>query len=232
MNKQKRNRIIIIISFITFVAGFTILSYNYFIEKRNLAFEKINLQINGNKETENKSDDVVVESNQQKTESVENSSAKTTPIIPDKDYIGTLEIPKINLTKGFVDVNSPHNTVDYNIQIIQPSSYPDVNGGNLIFASHSGSSNISYFKHLYKLSRGDLVYIHYKNTKYIYEIVNIYEQPKNGYVDIYRDINATTVTLITCTKNNDNTQTVYICNLKSKEKEGWLHARLFYLGND
>ncbi|MBR2833336.1 MAG: sortase [Bacilli bacterium] len=213
MNKKKRNAIIIIVCFIIFDIGLSILFYNYVIDKRNLAFEKINLQINGNKEVEKKDKEPAQkpEDNNQNTE-----EKKETPRGVSA-YIGTLEIPKINLTKGFVDMNSRANNVDYNIQIIKPSNYPDIENGNFIMASHSGSSRISYFKHLYKLSTGDTVNIYYNDIKYTYKIDNIYEQPKNGYVDIYRDTTKTTLTLITCTKNNEATQTIYICYLTNKE---------------
>ena len=206
MNRKKKNAIIITILFIMFVIGIIFMSYNYFIEKRNLVFEKINLEINGNKEVEN------IETGSTNIEEKSNKKAIK------YDYIGVLEIPKINLTQGFVDMNSKYNNVDYNLQIIKPSSYPDVDKGNFIIASHSGSSSISYFKRLYKITKGDKVYIHYNNVKYTYEVVNIYKEPKNGYIDIYRDNNKTTLTLITCTKNDDTTQTVYICNLIEK---GW-----------
>ena len=210
MDKRKRNAIIIVVCFIAFSIGVILLSYNYILGKRDLAFEKINMQINDNKEVKIKN---------KKANSNNSTTAK-----PKKsyryDYIGTLEIPKINLTKGFVDMNSRHNNVDYNMQIIKPSNYPDVDKGNLIIASHSGSSSISYFKHLYKLKVGDIAYIYYNNVKYTYKIVKIYKEPKTGYLNIYRDMNQTTLTLVTCTKNNNKTQTIYICNLTNKENVG------------
>lgn len=113
-------------------------------------------------------------------------------------------------------MNSTRNNVDYNMQIIKPSNYPDVEKGNFIIASHSGTSNISYFKNLYKLIVGDEVIVYYNNIKYIYKIVKIYNHPKNGEVAIYRDENKTTITLITCTKNDNNNQTIYIGELINK----------------
>lgn len=210
MDKKKKNKIIIIISFVALILGVSLFSYNYVLGKRDLAFEKINMQINDNKEVEIKDDEDV--SNE------DLSKADNKPVTSSKyNYIGTLEIPKINLTKGFVDMNSKYNNVNYNLQIIKPSNYPDVEKGNMIIASHSGTSKISYFKNLYKLAVGDEVVVYYRGITYRYAIDNIYEEPKTGYLNIYRDIEQTTLTLITCTRNNDATQTVYICNLKSKE---------------
>ncbi len=209
MDRKKINAIVITIMFIFFVIGVIFVSYNYFIEKRNLAFEKINLQINGNKEVKKVDKTPAPTPAPATAPSVKKQTIKY-------DYIGILEIPKINLTQGFVDKNSKYNNVDYNLQIIKPSSYPDVDRGNFIIASHSGSSSISYFKHLYKINQGDKVYVHYNNVKYTYEVVKIYKEPKNGYINVYRDITKTTLTLITCTKNDNTTQTVYICNLIEK----------------
>ena len=40
--------------------------------------------------------------------------------------------------------------------------------GNVILASHSGTSSISYFKNLYKLSIGDEAKIFYKGNVYYF----------------------------------------------------------------
>ena len=63
----------------------------------------------------------------------------------------------------------------------------------------------------------DEIFIIYDSMKYIYHIVNIYTVPKNGQVEIKRDSTKTVVTLITCTKNDNTTQTVYIGELIRKE---------------
>ena len=93
------------------------------------------------------------------------------------------------------------------------STLPDVVNGNLILMAHSGDAYISYFAYLYRLNIGDYAYVTYNGNKYQYQIVNIYEVPKNGIVKIQRNYNKTSLTMITCTKNNDYTQTVYIAEL-------------------
>ena len=75
----------------------------------------------------------------------------------------------------------------------------------------------SYFKNLYKLSLNDTAVVYYKNVKYTYKIVKIYKQPKDGSIAIYRDYNKTTLTLITCTKDDKKSQTVYVAELVKKE---------------
>lgn len=128
-------------------------------------------------------------------------------------YIGYLEIPKINLSKGFVDKNSPDNDVDKNIYIAPASDYPDVENGNFIIAGHSGTGWRAFFNDLYKLEKGDQINIAYKNRDYTYIIDDIYKQEKTGTISIYRNQKKNTVTLVTCTNDDPNTQTVYIAYL-------------------
>ena len=75
-------------------------------------------------------------------------------------------------------VQNGENDVEKNIFIVEGSSYPDVEKGNLMIAGHSGTGWKAFFNDLYKLNVGDTAYVKYKNKKYIYNIVNIYTQPK------------------------------------------------------
>lgn len=133
------------------------------------------------------------------------------------DYIGYLNIPKINLTKGFYDKRSSENNVDKNILVIEGSNYPDVDRGNLIIAGHSGTAWNSFFNELYRLEVNDQAIVTYKGKKYTYNIVNIYKQAKTGSIAVYRNYDKTTLTLITCTNFDSTTQTVYIAELVSVE---------------
>ena len=135
------------------------------------------------------------------------------------DYIGYLTIPKINLNKGFVDKRSKENDVEKNIMIIEGSTYPNVKKGNFIIAGHSGTGWKAFFNELYRLNIGDEAYVTYKGKKYTYKFTNIYKQPKTGKIAIYRNYDKTTLTLVTCTNNDDTTQTVYIAELQSVEAE-------------
>ena len=199
--------------------GIVIVSYNYILTKKENAFTNMNIKLF-------ESETPIAATNEDIEEAIqENNEVETTPEEPQQivnrvnyNYIGILEIPKVNLKQGFLDINSKYNNVDYNITVIQTSTYPDVEKGNFILASHSGNSYISYFKNLYKLEIGDQAYIYYNNIKYSYQIVNIYNVEKNGKVAIYRNSNATCLTLITCTKNSDHEQTVYILELTDKQE--------------
>ena len=135
----------------------------------------------------------------------------------DINYIAFLEIDKINLKQGILPKNNYYNNVDYHVQILDVSDYPDTLGGNFILAAHSGNSSIAYFKNLYKLSVGDYAKVFYKNKVYRYSVVNIYLEEKDGSIAIYRDIDKTSLTLITCTKNDEKHQTVYIFELVGVE---------------
>lgn len=129
-------------------------------------------------------------------------------------YLGVLRIPKINLKRGFYNVDSRYNTIEYNVTLLRGSDMPDVKDGNLVLIGHSGTAWISFFNKLYKLDKGDKAYVDYKGNEYAYTIKNIYKVPKNGYVTIVRNYNKTTLTLITCTRNDDKSQTVYIAEME------------------
>lgn len=153
--------------------------------------------------------------NENNNNSNEDGSSNKKNVVMPVYYVGKIEIPKINLSRGLVDMNSSHNNVNKNIAIIKPSNYPNVPGGNFILAAHSGNGYMSFFKNLYKLIIGDVVYIEYGGITYTYNIVNIYEQEKTGKIGIYRDYSKTTLTLITCTKDSNTKQTIYIAELVS-----------------
>lgn len=133
----------------------------------------------------------------------------------EEDYSGVLEIPKINLKRGFYNLDSKQNNVNKNIQMIETSLFPDVKFSNLILASHSGNSRISFFKKLYKLDIQDIAYVYYNTQKYTYELVDKYDVVKDGTVEIKRNKSQTNLTLITCDKKNKTLQNVYIFKLVS-----------------
>ena len=148
------------------------------------------------------------------TEPVQQPVATPKPVDFSK-YYGVIEIPRIELKRGVYNTDSKYNTIEKNVTMVQGSTMPDVDKGNLILMAHSGDSYISYFAYLYVLGVGDNVYITYNGVKYHYRIVNIYYVEKNGMVLVTRDLEKTCLTLITCTKDDDTSQTVYIAELVS-----------------
>lgn len=205
-NKNKRispSETAFIGAIITLIGGFFI-SYNYIESQKIMAYDYMaNAFYDGNQVT------VAENENNQTEEKKEGLSGEIT-----NDYIGYLNIPKINLTKGFLDNRSSENDVEKNILVVEGSNYPDVDKGNFILAGHSGTGWKAFFNDLYKLNKGDYAYVTYKNKKYAYKIVNIYKQDKVGTIAIYRDYNKTTLTLVTCTNYESTTQTIYIAELQ------------------
>ena len=128
------------------------------------------------------------------------------------NYIAVIKIPKIGLEKGLASKGSYWNNVNRNIEILSESDMPDVDKGNVILASHSGNSSVSYFRKLNKLQNDDIVSIVYNGKEYKYKMVNSYEIEKNGYAHIVRNAEKNTLTLITC-KHNTDKQIVVICEL-------------------
>lgn len=218
--KKLKNSQLFMIGLVIIVIALLILSYNYLLDKKKTVYTKMSIKLYESEISDN------IE--KEEAETVDNDGIETinqVQVVENKDenkisfeYIGLIEIPKINLKKGFLDPSSSYNKVDYNVTVINTSLFPDVDLGNFILAAHSGNAYNSYFGKLYKLKKGDVAYIYYKGIKYEYKIVNIYEVPKTGEVNIYRNFDATTLTLITCTLNSNTKQTVYIAELYKKSK--------------
>lgn len=192
------------------ISGTLVLLTDYIKDKRDVVFSEMNLALSSVNDTV--VNDERVEDNQDTTEEVQEETSNDYTY---EEYLGIIEIPKINLYKGFYNKNSNLNNVKFNLYVHPESNYPDTDKGNLIIAGHSGNYNNSYFANLYQLENGDEITIHYNNQKYIYKITKIYNEEKTGRVRILRNKNKTTLTLVTCTKDDDYHQTVYIAELES-----------------
>lgn len=212
-NIDKREQLIkLVASFIFLIGSFMYIgriAYNYYIELRdyNKAQEFLNI---GKEEVEEIKVDIDEEEikEQPKQEEKKTSNYK---------YIGVLEIPKINIKRGFLNIKDKGNNVNKNLQVIKGSDMPNVKNGNLIIAAHSGNSYISYFKNLHKLSNDDVAYVYFNNIKYTYKVVGKYDAEKSGKVTIHRDNKKNTLTLITCSQTDKTKQIVYILELESEE---------------
>jgi len=228
---MKRNVKITIAVLIIFV-GICILSSSYLSLKKEEVFNEMNLlyyeqilslnteisQIDEDQTIEESAslDNEVIlnpvneefEENPEVVTQINNESKEVLPY-----YVGTIKIPLINLEQGFTSKDSKYNNVNKNIYVHPSSDMPDKDKGNVILAAHSGSSSISYFKNLYKLNKGDDVYLNYGGIEYHYVIRKIYTDSKDGYISIRRNEEKNSLTLITCTKNDKTTQTIYIAEL-------------------
>ncbi len=212
--RLRKSQLLFIGSFLVFIGIITI-SYNHLVFLKDQVFANMKIAM---LDLENVAQDKIQD--EIDIPEVENVSDGTVYQQNDKEidysrYVGVLEIPKISLKRGFYNTDSKYNNIEQNVSMITGSSMPDVPNGNLMLMAHSGDAYISFFAYLYRLKIGDTAYITYQGKRYKYQIVNIYTVPKTGKVAVYRDYNKTTLTLITCTKNDDTTQTVYIAELVS-----------------
>lgn len=212
-NIDKKEQLIkLVASFIFLIGSFMYIgriAYNYYIELRdyNKAQEFLNI---GKEEVEEIKVDIDEEEIKEQPKQEEKKTSNY-------NYIGVLEIPKINIKRGFLNIKDKGNNVNKNLQVIKGSDMPNVKNGNLIIAAHSGNSYISYFKNLHKLSNDDVAYVYFNNIKYTYKVAGKYDAEKNGKVTIHRDNKKNTLTLITCSQTDKTKQIVYILELESEE---------------
>ena len=212
-NIDKKEQLIkLVASFIFLIGSFMYIgriAYNYYVELRdyNKAKEFLNI---GKEEIEEIKVDIDEEEIKEQLKQEEKKTSNY-------NYIGVLEIPKINIKRGFLNIKDKGNNVNKNLQVIKGSDMPNVKNGNLIIAAHSGNSYISYFKNLYKLSNEDVAYVYFNNIKYTYKVVGKYDAEKSGKVTIHRDNKKNTLTLITCSQTDKTKQIVYILELESEE---------------
>ena len=206
-NKNNGKSQLIIVGSLLIIVGIGIIGgkylYNYIQDKN-----------------EEKLIDVFFEEQEEITDNTDNEipeEVKETPKPTETkiDYFAVIKIPKIGLEKGLAPKGSYYNNVNRNIFVLNESDMPDKEKGNVILAGHSGNARTSYFKNLYKLENDDVVSIFYNGYEYKYKVVNHYDVEKTGKVNIVRNAEKTTLTLITC-RHNTNKQIVYICELVEK----------------
>ena len=211
-NMSKKERLIkLVASFIFLIGAFMYIGkigYNYYIELRDYKKAQEFLNI-GKEETEIIKVDIDDEKIEEQPKQEEQE--------PTYNYIGVLEIPKINIKRGFLNITDKNNNVNKNLQVIKGSDMPNIKNGNLIIAAHSGNSYISFFKNLYKLSNDDIAYVYFNNIKYTYKVAGKYDVEKTGKVAIHRDNKKNTLTLITCSQTDNTKQIIYILELESEE---------------
>ena len=203
MELRKRNNIFIIIGILLVIVGITVYVVS-FMKQLNADNE---VKINIDEYLENTAVSELVTSSDDEIE-----------VRDEKETLMILEIPKISIKRNIYYQDSKYNSVEYNIQILKDSDMPDIENGNVIFASHNGNSKVSFFKKLYKLSLNDEIILYYDGYKYIYKLSKIYDINKDGTAEIYRNNNVNCITLITCKKNIKDKQEVYIGYFDRKEE--------------
>ena len=212
--KQPKTSTVLLFSLIVFIVGIYLVSYNYLVGKKDKVYSSMNLLLYEDETPKNLESKDSLKVEEEEIDPNTNEKIKIS-----YSYIGTLEIPKLKLNKGFLNLESPYNNVDRNVTVIKYSTFPDEENSNLILAAHSGDCAICFFDKLYKLSLKDKAIIDYKGYKYAYILKDIYNVKKTGKVEIRRNKKKTVLTLITCTHNSDTEQTVYIFELDKKDKK-------------
>lgn len=194
---MKKSLLLVIGSLLIFISIF-LFSFNYYNSYKDDIKEQKNLDYFYEKQEEIKE---IIEDNKEDIEKVK----------VDSNYIAVLKIDKINLEKGLYEIGNSLNNVDHNIEILSGSNMPDVENGNLVLASHNGYLKESYFRNLYKVEIHDKISVFYDSYEYIYEVINTYKVEKTGTVKVIRNNNKNTLTLITC--SGDNEQLVVVAEL-------------------
>ena len=217
----KRSQILLIGSLLVFF-GIIILSYGKLRVLKDEMYEDVRLSMfvtdtskNDKKKKKNASSTNNTNVISTSTEELQVNNKPKQPVTFKYNYIGYLEIPKIGLKRGFVDIDSKYNNIQYNITISNVSNMPDVDGGNFVIYAHSGDAYISFFANLYKLNIDDYAYVIYNDQRYTYQLVKIENVPKTGTVVLDRpNTDVKELTLITCTKDNDHEQTIYYFDIR------------------
>ena len=77
----------------------------------------------------------------------------------------------------------------------------------MILAAHSGTGDIAFFQELDKIELYDEIYLQYNKNEYIYEVIEIWEEKKNGYIHINKEPTKQLI-LTTCSPNKEGYQLV------------------------
>ena len=137
------NKLIVTIAVLTVIAGIFVILRPYLQEKKEIAYNSMvsevydrevlaNLDnVEGEEETPPEEPDTPVQTpgGQNPTEQPQ-KPIEPEPVKPQNNYIGMLQIDKINLNRGFVEPGSKYNDIKYNVTIIKGSTFPDVKNGN------------------------------------------------------------------------------------------------------
>lgn len=199
LNKVKKSLLILTSSLLILIGLYLVcnyyLSYSYEKEHEKRAIEKYY-------ETDNIQEEV----------RVNDDNRQYNDLSLKYEYIAILKIPKIKLERGLVNPNSIFNDIKYNVEIIGKSLLQKEIDKDLVLAAHSGNSKISYFRYLDKLDINDKVELDYMGKTYTYRVSNVYDVLKTGKVNLTKNKNVNTLTLITC-RYNTNRQIIVVCDL-------------------
>ena len=112
-------------SFLIFI-GFLSLSWNYLLRMRDEVYSDMKIAMIDTEIEEELpiSHDVIDEA--PVANNVEGTGANHNYEVDYSKYLGVLEIPKIGLKRGFYNIGSKYNDIQYNVTMVQGSTLPDV----------------------------------------------------------------------------------------------------------
>lgn len=200
----------ITLSILLILLGIGLILFNYFDGIKHNVFNYQNIRLISQQVSIDEELEEIIEPD------IINEEPTTQVVTDGKDnYIGYLSVPDANIKRGFVSLDSKYNSVKYNVMLIEGSTMPDVEKGNLILAAHRGNSSVSFFDKLLNVKIGSYAYVTYNNKVYKYELKNTYDEPKDGMLTIRRNADASCLTLITCNKVDKKTQKIFNYELVS-----------------
>ena len=129
----------------------------------------------------------------------------------DNAFYGILQIPSINMTYGFYDIDNKLNDVSKNVTLL----YKNLEN-TFVLAAHSGTGDIAYFNDLRYISLKDIVYLKFKDKTLEYEVVNIKSEKKTGKISISSNNNL--LILTTCDQEIKGNQLIIEANIKKNER--------------
>lgn len=142
INIESKKRLTLTLGVLLVLIGLILVTSNYIDTKINNAYNNLNLEILAMNEEVKEIDEG--ELMEQEVEEPE-EKVEVKPVI-NYNYVASLSIPKINLNRGLVAIDSPYNDINYNIKTLKESNYPNVDKGNFILAAHRGTSSISFLQ--------------------------------------------------------------------------------------
>ncbi len=129
------------------------------------------------------------------------------------ERIGTIIIEKIQLNEPLYKINSSKNNIEEHVTILKESTPPTEDNSIMILAAHSGDDKISYFEYLDQIEIGDTIHLIYQQKKYSYQVKEIWEEIKNGFIHINKEKGKQLV-LTTCSPNKEKWQLIINCTEK------------------
>lgn len=209
------NKQFVTIALIIVLCGIAIIGHDYFMSKRENAYEKMSIMLSQEPEYVEE----VTDTQSDNQPSVGDTSGKVKKKKITYNYIGRLKIPTIGFNRGFVAYGTSGNNVDQNIAIMQGSTYPNNDYSNFILAGHNGSRWNAFFSKIDRLKLGDMAYVTYKGKQYSYKLVKKYKDRQGDGVTLYRHSAKKQLTLITCSRPDYQTYYLVLVFELTEEKE-------------